>query len=80
MVNGKVKTILSRRTLEWDIFLKKIIEKIKENGYDKNLWETEIERLVLKHKLIKIIEKDIIDGFQGVKKVRLEVEQWMRGK
>lgn len=80
MNNGKVKSLLARRTLEWDLFLKKIIEEINLNGYDKKIWETEIERLILRHKLIFKIAEDIVHGFQGVKEIREEVEQWMKGK
>ncbi len=80
MSNGKLKTIWARRTVEWDNFLDSVIEKIMENGYDKKLFKTYIERLILKHANIKIIEQEIIGGFQGVKEPRQEVEEWMKGK
>jgi hypothetical protein len=80
MSNGKIKTIFSRRAFEWEEFLKKIIERIEENGYDKKLYKPEIERLILHHRNIKDIEKDIVDAFQGVDEVNKEVESWIKGK
>lgn len=79
MTNGKMKTILTRRAIEWDDFLEKIIEKIEEDGYEKKLWKPQVERLILRHIKARQIAKDIIKGFQGVEKVREDVEVWIKG-
>lgn len=79
MTNGNMKTIHTRRAIEWDNFLERIINQIEENGYYKKLWKPQIERLILRHAKIMQIEEDIIKGFKGIKKVNMEVETWIKG-
>jgi len=71
---------MNRRAIQWENFLDGIIKKIEDNGYEKKLWKPEIERLILRHTSIKEIEKDIVNGFQGIEIVNKEVEAWMKGK
>ena len=80
MCNDKVKTVLTRRAVQWDDFLQEIIEKVEEIGYKNKLYKPELERLILRHSAIQIVKQDIILGFNGVNKINKEVEAWMKGK
>jgi hypothetical protein len=81
MSNGKMKTIMTRRSLEFDNFLDETIRIIKENGFPAKLQKVHIERLLTKHKASReIIQKAIIDGFRGVTKLSPQASMWMTGE
>jgi hypothetical protein len=80
MCNDRIKTILTRRAIQWEEFLQEIINKVEENGYQNKLFKPELERLILRHASIQVVKNDIINGFSGVNKVNKEVESWMKGK
>lgn len=80
MSNGECKTVLTRRAVQWENFLDKIVSKIKENGYTKPIFKIEIERLILKNSKIKEIGEEVIGGFKGIEEVNPEVKAWMKGK
>lgn len=80
MANDKIKTIVTRRSIDMDKFLETIIKKVKDEGCNLPLKKVHIERLLLKHRLANDIASDIIVGFRGIRKVNPQVENWMRGK
>lgn len=80
MCDDRVRTLLTRRAIQWEEFLQKIIDTVKENGYKEKLFKPEIERLILRHSSIRDIEKDIINGFSGIEKLNPEVKSWLKGK
>lgn len=80
MSNGNEKTVLMRRSLEWDGFLQELIDEIEENGFILKITKPQIERLILHHKSIMDIKNDIIKGFKGIESIRPEINMWMKGE
>lgn len=74
------KTILQRRSTGWSNFLEETINKIQEVAeFDLKITKPQIERLILHHLGIRIIQKDIINGFRGITKIKEEVKKWING-
>ena len=81
-MNGNIKTIIQKVPIEWNELLMKTIEKIEANGFPEKVFATEIVRLLVHYRparehLNKSFE-EIIKGFQGIQKVRPEVEKIMK--
>ena len=68
-----MKTIMTRRAIEWDNFLERIIKKREEKGMLPMLKKPEVERLILRNFSISELEQDMIN---------LEIKErevvWMR--
>ncbi len=68
-----MKTIMTRRAIEWDNFLERIIKKREEKGMLPVLKKTELERLILHNFAISKLEQDMIDL-----PIKEREEVWMR--
>lgn len=67
-----MKTIMTRRAMEWENFLDSILEARGGNGETK-LKKPELERLILHNFMIPKLKKDMIDI-----KITKREEVWMR--
>ena len=68
-----MKTIMTRRAIEFDNFLEKIIKKREEKGMLPVLKKPEIERLILRNFVISKLEEDMINL-----EIKDREEAWMR--
>ena len=68
-----MKTILTRRAIEWDNFLNSILEEREKNGESKRLKKPELERIILHNFTIGKIKEDMINL-----KITKREEIWMR--
>jgi len=78
--NSALKHTLQRRSIEWEVFLNEIIDEIEEDGFPLKPHKTQVERLILHHKTMPTIKKEIIDGFKGIQKVNKQTRRWMNGE
>lgn len=69
-----MKTILTRRAIEWEKFLECIILTRKENGERIKLKKPELERIILHNFLIPQLKKDMINL-----EITKREEVWMKG-
>lgn len=79
MSNQEMKTVMKRRAIQWDKFLELTIKEIQNTGCEIKIKKVEIERLIMRHRKIREIQHDIIQGFFGLKKVNEKVMEWMKG-
>ncbi len=56
-----MKTILTRRALEWENFLESILKEREENGMDRKLKKPELERIILHNFSIPKIKEDMVN-------------------
>lgn len=84
MSNNNIKTQLQRVPSEWTKLLQELIQIVEDNGYERKIYHPQVIRLLIHYKpsrmYLNLAFQEIIKGFQGVKKARQEVKQWMEGK
>lgn len=69
-----MKSILTRRAIEWEMFLKSILEERKRIGKDDGLKKTELERLILHNFAITKLKMDLINLEITEREIR-----WLKG-
>ena len=68
-----MKTILTRRAIEWENFLNSILKEREENGEVIKLKKPELERIILHNFMITKLKEDMINL-----KITKREEVWMR--
>lgn len=70
---SNLKSILTRRAIEWEKFLESIIQAREENG-EIRLKKPELERIILHHLLITTLREDMIQL-----QINDREKKWMEG-
>ena len=83
MANGNLKVIKLGVPEEFDKLIEKLISIVAESGYPARLKKTEVLRLLLHYnpsrKYLNKALEEIVNGFNGIKRINPEVEKWMKG-